>query len=770
MHLKRNYFLLLTFFFISFYTSNLFSKDFIPTDSIDSYCNGASIKNDSEGSNIESIDVRVDNNRRWSRSLLKAIVDFNDKKNKSEHKNWFPDFRISENLKKNFNSKVIVKYADGNSCLLNAKIRLTGDLWWHLDWKNGAPISSINVRLLEGHINNITRFKLLLPKSRYGSNEIFSALLLREIGYLSPRTFFVSSKLNGFKTKYIFQEDLRKEFLENLNYREGPILEGDERFTIMLPENKKKPKINLSRISNKQFILKNPNNAIVGLDAVSNLNLMYMQNHQNEQPELDNNENLFIFSKNLIRNENNRNIFDSYESLIFALDAAHHLSFDDRRFYFDSINQNFLPIYYDGKSNILNKNQFIPDEQLKSSVSIEAKRGSKNAIEKIKNINHDIFIKKLNRAGLSFNKSEYELIIKKILKRLKIIESSEPLEIKYSKLRKYISELDSEELKSKKFVFTDFYKKEFYLCDASLSNCDMLRKNTLQYDKYLADVLSQEFNLIKNELKSDKDYIFVFNNIDYDEGEFLNKKNWKQTKIDNFIISSNKHINLKIDKEKRKIFAEQINSNGKILFNGGTIKGWEIEFLGKEVGDKVYSDNYMNLTGCLTFFNSDIENVSVTSKNSPCEDSINFIKTKGLLKNINIVDSSSDGLDLDFSNLSIENINVSNSKNDCLDFSFGKYEVKNAFLDGCGDKAISSGEKSKLVLNEIKVNKSTIGIAAKDSSNVEVNNLQIFDSTLCFAAYRKKQEFSGGNIIVMNTNCNKNKIFRSKGSNINFKS
>ena len=259
-------------------------------------------------------------------------------------------------------------------------------------------------------------------------------------------------------------------------------------------------------------------------------------------------------------------------------------------------------------------------------------------------------------------------------------------------------------------------------------------------------------------------YIFVFNNIDYDEGVFLNKKNWKQTKIDNFIISSNKHINLKIDREKRKIFAEQINSNGKILFNGGTIKGWEIGFLGKEVDNKDYSDNYMNLTGCLTFFNSNVKNVSVISKNSPCEDSINFIKTKGLLKNINIVDSSSDGLDLDFSNLSIENINVSNSKNDCLDFSFGKYEVKNAFLDGCGDKAISSGEKSKLVLNEVKVNKSTIGIAAKDSSNVEVYNLQISDSTLCFAAYRKKQEFSGGNIIVMNTNCNKNKIFRSNQS------
>ena len=769
MHLKKIYFLFLTFFLTFFSSSNLFSKNFIPNDAIDSYCDGVFIKQDSEGSNIESLEIRVNNNRRWSRSLLKAIVDFNNEKNQSEHKNWFPDFRIKENLKKNFNSKVLVRYIDGNSCLFNAKMRLTGDLWWHLDWKNGAPISSISVRLLNGHINNITRFKLLLPKSRYGSNEIFSALLLREMGYLSPRTFFINSKLNGAKVKYIFQEDLRKEFLENLNYREGPILEGDERFTIMSPENKKKPKINLSRIANKQFILKNPNNAFVGLDAVSNLNLMYMQNHQNTQPELDNNENLFLFSKNLIRDEKNRNIFESYESLIFALDAAHHLSFDDRRFYFDSINQNFLPIYYDGKSNILNKNQFIPDEELKDSVSIEAKRGSKIALENIKKINHDLFIKKLNRAGLSFNKKEYEAIIEKILKRLKIIESSEPLLIEYSKPRKYFSELGKEELKSKKFVFTDFYKKEFYVCDAQLNHCEMLRKNNLQYDKYLADVLSQEFNFIKDDLKSEDDYIFVFNNINYDEGVFLNKKNWNQAKIDNFIITSNQHIHIKIDKEKREILAEQINSNGKILFNGGTIRGWEIHFLGKESYNDSYLD-HMNLTGCLTFFNSIIEDVSITSKNSPCEDSINFINAQGSLKNINIVDSSSDGLDLDFSNLSIENISVSNSKNDCLDFSFGSYKVKNAFLSGCGDKAVSSGEKSKLILNEIKVSKSNIGIAAKDSSNVTVNNLQISDSNLCLAAYRKKQEFSGGNIIVMNTNCNKDKIFRSKGSDINFKS
>ena len=76
------------------------------------------------------------------------------------------------------------------------------------------PVSSIHVQLINGHINNITRFKLLLPNSRYGANEIFTSILLKESGFLSPRTYFINSIINGFENDYIFQEDLRKEFLE----------------------------------------------------------------------------------------------------------------------------------------------------------------------------------------------------------------------------------------------------------------------------------------------------------------------------------------------------------------------------------------------------------------------------------------------------------------------------------------------------------------------------------------------------------------------------
>ena len=90
-----------------------------------------------------------------------------------------------------------------------------------------------------------------------------------------------------------------------------------------------------------------------------------------------------------------------------------------------------------------------------------------------------------------------------------------------------------------------------------------------------------------------------------------------------------------------------------------------------------------------------------------------------------------------------------------------KIEIAN-----CGDKAISVGEKSRVKINESTIRFSSIGLAVKDSSMAEIYNSEIHDSSICFAAYRKKQEFSGGIIKIGKTNCDKDKFFKQKGSKI----
>tara|TARA_Y100001936_G_C15821684_1_gene532009 strand:+ start:124 stop:636 length:513 start_codon:yes stop_codon:yes gene_type:complete len=148
-----------------------------------------------------------------------------------------------------------------------------------------------------------------------------------------------------------------------------------------------------------------------------------------------------------------------------------------------------------------------------------------------------------------------------------------------------------------------------------------------------------------------------------------------------------------------------------------------------------------------------VKNISIESDGSNCEDAVNFINVKGSIDEINIKNSFSDGLDVDYSELKIKNIVVRKSKNDCVDFSSGKYELNNLDLENCGDKALSVGEKSILNLNNIIGKNANIGIASKDSSIVDANYIIFRDIGTCIAAYNKKQEFNGGFIKINNMNC-----------------
>ena len=75
---------------------------------------------------------------------------------------------IKPSVKKNINGSVIFKK---NNIIktVEAKIRLLGDFGDHLR----DNYSSLKVKLLKGNLGGITRFRLLLPETRNGVDEIF---------------------------------------------------------------------------------------------------------------------------------------------------------------------------------------------------------------------------------------------------------------------------------------------------------------------------------------------------------------------------------------------------------------------------------------------------------------------------------------------------------------------------------------------------------------------------------------------------------------------
>lgn len=765
------FFLSISLFLYSF-TSYAVKNDFKPQDSINPYCSGKLLQNSSK---IKKLEIKVNKNRRWTTNLLNLHLNFQKEKSKSDHDNWFPNFRISDQFKKKFKGKISLKYDNKINCDFKALIRVTGDMWWHIGWAEGTPITSINIELLEGHVNNITRFKLLLPKSRYGSNEIFTATLLKHLGFLSPRTFFVKAKMNGFTNEYIFQEDLRKEFIENSSYREGPILEGDERFTISLKDSEHlyEKKTNLSKLANKSFAKKSIENSYAALESVKNLNLLYLLNHNANYPEgVQKNINLYLFTNHFFDNQKNIKLLETYDALVYAIDAAHSLSFDDRRFYFDTIDRSFIPIFYDGKSNILENKQILSDQELDNNSSIEAKRGSIEALNKINKINYNKLIEELNNAGMKINETSLKEIILKIKKRLNLIKDSNPIIVEKSNDKSYFSLFNKKETRNKKLVFSDIVKKEFHICNFNAKECETHKLNSVDYSIYLSNALNQDFETFNDQFKVSNDLIFVHSNINYENIPFKFSQylpNWSSINIENTLIQFNKNIDIKIDESKKIILINQKNKEGLVLFKNGKLTNWLIKFNGHKLSsNKDIKKETSYLTGCLNIYDLTLEKTSFDIENTVCEDAINFINSRGSIESIKVKNSFSDSVDMDFSNLKIKKIDIRNSLNDCLDLSFGKYQIDTLIVKNCGDKGVSVGENSKLDINFLMAEKTKMAVVSKDSSFVTLKEANIKNSDICFAAYRKKQEFSGGKIVIKDYNCDKEKIYKSIDSEINF--
>ena len=136
-----------------------------------------------------------------------------------------------------------------------------------------------------------------------------------------------------------------------------------------------------------------------------------------------------------------------------------------------------------------------------------------------------------------------------------------------------------------------------------------------------------------------------------------------------------------------------------------------------------------------------------------CEDSVNIINSNGSIKSVYIKNAFSDGLDLDFSALSIDSLFVINAGNDCFDVSGGQYNIILADLSRCNDKALSIGEISEFKATKVIVSISDIGISVKDFSRSSIFNYKASSVNVCAEALQKKQEFGGAIANFKNFKC-----------------
>lgn len=617
---------------------------------------------------------------------------------------------------------------------IRSKVRITGDDPKHINASEFK--SSLKIKLTKGNIANITKFRLLLSETQGGTDEIFWSLLMETLGFPTPYKKIVTVNLLGTEYSAIFEESIEKEFIERWGFRESPIISIDER---QLMEN-----IQFSQIERPEYY------------GPSILNKAFLKNSTALKIAYE-----AMFADNYYRLKEFYKINGQY--------AKHGLAINNRRFLYDPIFGYKVPLYFDGNPTI-----DIQESDYAEKRNIDCNKVSKewvysdqetrkifnkftnNFIERAKgkvNYIQSCIAKKIITD--STNLKEYE--VKTFLPR-----KSKPKDT-FDFTREFIgtgSQIDLSNLEnyigSSPELFRYNYNDErFELCSMQdysnkIISCEF--KNFEDSVNYLSGN-SKHYNF--NNVKV---YPLVIEQDDKSKSKIFRKSILlNSSQPQKIFIDSNETLLIETTEKVQKVnIVLNDPFNSRVIFKGfiGDKFNLDVKAPRKNTSNSDIRYDQRLLTACITFIDTIFNGGSMSMTGGACEDSINLIRSSGNIDSINIRESEFDGLDIDFSKLNIKNLEILNAKNDCIDLSSGNYNLYVVNAVNCGDKGISIGEKSRVTVNQGYLDNGSIGIAVKDSSIAYIHNLNINNmKDVCLTAYRKKQEFDGGNIYGSKIRC-----------------
>jgi len=187
---------------------------------------------------------------------------------------------------------------------------------------------------------------------------------------------------------------------------------------------------------------------------------------------------------------------------------------------------------------------------------------------------------------------------------------------------------------------------------------------------------------------------------------------------------------------------------GGVVLNANDLSEWFYVTVSNTSG---IQKSGWELTGGLTFYQSPINMTHCILRDNRCEDALNVFRSKFHLEDVHIIGAVSDGLDSDFSEGTIENCLFQNigmiGGGDGLDVSGSRVSVNGTYFHKINDKALSVGEESNMTVTNVKIEKTGIGAACKDNSQLFISKstfTEVIHSGLM--AYTKKPEYGPAQI------------------------
>ena len=703
--------------------------------------------------NLTKIDISINRKDKWNRNLIKANLSKDN-----------AGLVINERYKKRFKSKLIFYKENKIECILNSKVRINGDWKDHIDLSepNNYKVS-LDVKITKGNLNGVRDFKLFIPSTKGGDKQIIYLNILKHLGFISPKSFKTTVSINSRNEGvYNFVEKPSKELIEKNNLNEGPLLIVDERS--IWDEIWRNQRINTSlylfKVKNKNWSDKSIITQKITFDALNILNSVYLNLHSYQldyEPYLGRKINTLNYNLNGKLNYDFSEVY-KFDLVSTAFDARYALIPNNRKFYFNSVNNKFYPIPWDTMPNFdivkYEYGSFLNHNYINE------------VIQNIKLIKIDSLLKDINESNVKLTSHELEKIIKNSIQNLKLnvyeqnaVEKTKFLEVFFPQKLKNFSKYYSNskiylpEHLENKFIFSKFINNQLFLYRCKNNIIDNCKSLNIPKEKIFNYIFDNKLIYI-NDLD-----VYFNNNISE-----LKRSNLKSKNIFFGEILSTLNIRVDHDKTNREINV-YLPKNSYVLFNNVNIDNYEINLYSQDYD----SDNnyFIDVKGCLNIYDSIISKIKINIFDSHCEDALNIVNTNGDIDAVNILNSFSDGVDFDFSQIKIKNLSVINAGNDCVDFSYGNYFIENLTVEDCKDKGISIGEKSKFFSKEINAKNTNITLAAKDASDVKIDYLASYDSNFCLAAYVKKNEFYGSLIDIKKKICD-SQDFKDKYSMINY--
>ena len=662
----------------------------------------------------------------------------------------------------------------GQPCSYRFEAKITGDYKDHLRLE-GSPhgkeitgvASSLNLHFEDANFAGATKWKLLLPETRNFGNEIFASTLFEYLGILSPRTKMVRVIRKDASYKALMQEMIEKELLERSGRRECPLFAGDESYMYSGDATtdgvRSYPYIGY-KLSNAKWASRSRANFQLAADAYG----LLASNWRHLMRMRDRN---YVVSGSVLANGSDilMDRWLTFEVLMMALNGTHGMPLNDRRLFFNCMENGFEPIYYDGNIDFfaVSNDGSVQPVEIKDLRLIDLAVGDwvvlaqnsrdsdfntlRSRVSKILGLSS--FRSVLNDRGMSLNEKDMEGLRLRLLGNIDLIETtmrekalgSLGVNTDYMSWNSF-AQMITRQLVDEPVRFVTINLDEVSYCisntpeecsNESIRVCTDLKACTNFLTKTYGSNTGFQFINISGrrslngpEIMSVGPYkikAFGGGSFEYDSTKDLLTIDLKET--GHAVLTS-----------------EQPISGSIQVMNGKTMSSADGE------SDR---SNRWGLTGCLTLYDVRFDDVTIGSSGGECEDSLHFVSSSGSIKAIKVNRADSDAIDADFSSLQITNLFVEQAGNDCLDFSFGSYRIGEALLLGCGDKGISLGETAQLSAQTVTVDGSFgYALAVKDSAEGVVKDLVVKNSSSsCVAAYSKKQEFNGGSAIVEELDC-----------------